>query len=129
MEDSIINIIIADSNKDYCSIFNEYLSLQNDIIVSGIANSGVETLKLIEEKKPQLVIIDISITNSLGLEVLESLNTIKLNKKPSKIALSSYGQNKIVQKSISLGVIYFIEKPFDIEVLLKKIREIKSLIK
>ena len=53
-----INTIIVDDNKELCNILNEYLSMQGDIVVTGIANDGLEALKLIQEKKPNLVILD-----------------------------------------------------------------------
>lgn len=51
MEDSKISVIIADDNKEFCNILNDYLLNQKDIIVTGIAKDGLEALKLIEEKK------------------------------------------------------------------------------
>ena len=52
MEEQKIDIIIADNNKTFCNILNEYLSMQKDIRVLGIADNGVGALKLIEEKNP-----------------------------------------------------------------------------
>jgi two-component system response regulator (stage 0 sporulation protein A) len=45
-----INIIIADDNREFCNILNYYLSTQMDIVVTGIAENGVEALKLIKKK-------------------------------------------------------------------------------
>ena len=39
--------------------------------------------------------------------------------------LSAVGQDKITQKAITLGAEYYVVKPFDIELLIKRIREIK----
>ena len=39
--------------------------------------------------------------------------------------LSAVGQDKITQKAINLGAEYYVVKPFDIELLIKRIREIK----
>ena len=59
MEESKIKIVIADDNREFCNILNDYLLMQKDIVVTGIAENGVEALKLIEEKKPDLIILDI----------------------------------------------------------------------
>ena len=40
--------------------------------------------------------------------------------------LSAVGQDKITQKAIALGAEYYVVKPFDIELLIKRIREIKN---
>lgn len=39
--------------------------------------------------------------------------------------LSAVGQTKITQQAISLGAEYYVIKPFDIELLIKRIRDIK----
>ncbi|MBU3182759.1 sporulation transcription factor Spo0A [Clostridium psychrophilum] len=126
MQESKINVIIADDNKEFSNILNEYLSGQKDIIVTGIANNGLEALKLIEEKKPNLVVLDMIMPILDGLGVLERLNTMNLNPMPRIIILSAVGHRRITQKAISLGADYYVLKPFDMEVLVKRIRDISD---
>ena len=78
MEDSKISVLIADDNKEFCSILNDYLLNQKDIVVTGIAKDGREALELIVERKPDLVILDIIMPHLDGLGVLEKLNTMDL---------------------------------------------------
>lgn len=40
--------------------------------------------------------------------------------------LSAVGQDKITQRAISLGAEYYVVKPFDIELLIKRIKELKN---
>ncbi|HEY5587842.1 MAG TPA: sporulation transcription factor Spo0A [Candidatus Paceibacterota bacterium] len=124
MEESKINIIIVDGNKDFCNILNDYLLIQKDFTVIGIAENGVEALKLIEEKKPDLVVLDINMTILDGLGGLERLNTMDLNPLPRVIVLSSYSQYKITQRDLSLGADYYTIKPLNMEALVKRIRQI-----
>ena len=42
--------------------------------------------------------------------------------------LSAVGQDKITQKAIGLGAEYYVVKPFDIELLIKRIKELKNFI-
>lgn len=123
MEDSKISVLIADDNKEFCSILNDYLLNQKDIVVIGIAKDGREALELIEEKKPDLVILDIIMPHLDGLGVLERINTMRLEKVPRIIILSAVGQDKITQQAITLGADYYTVKPFDMEVFTKRIRE------
>ena len=126
MEDSKISVLIADDNKEFCSILNDYLLNQRDIVVTGIAKDGREALELIVEKKPDLVILDIIMPHLDGLGVLEKLNTMELEKVPRIIILSAVGQDKITQQAITLGADYYTVKPFDMEVFTKRIREMFS---
>jgi len=123
MENSKISVLIADDNKEFCSILNDYLLNQRDIVVIGIAKDGREALELIEEKKPDLVILDIIMPHLDGLGVLERINTMRLEKVPRIIILSAVGQDKITQQAITLGADYSTVKPFDMEVFTKRIRE------
>ena len=123
MEESKKNIIIADDNRGFCSILSDYLSKQNDIVVTGIAHDGIETIKLIKEKQPDLVVLDIIMPQLDGLGVLEMLKTMDLDTMPKIIVLSAISQDKIAQRAMSLGADYFVLKPFNMEVFIKRIRE------
>lgn len=123
MEDSKISVLIADDNKEFCSILNDYLLNQKDIIVTGIAKDGLEALELIEERKPDLVVLDIIMPHLDGLGVLEKLNSMSIEKIPRIIVLSAVGQDKITQQAITLGADYYVVKPFDMDIFTKRIRE------
>ena len=82
MEGNKISVLIADDNKEFCSILNDYLLNQRDIVVTGIAKDGKEALTLIEEKQPDLVILDIIMPHLDGLGVLERLQSMNLRKIP-----------------------------------------------
>lgn len=126
MNSSKIDILIADDNKDFCNILNEYLSTQDDVNVIGIANDGLEALDLISDKIPDVLVLDIIMPHLDGLGVLEKLNSINLDKYPKIIVLSAVGEDKITQRAISLGADYYVVKPFDFEVFMKRIRQLNG---
>ncbi len=123
MEQRSINVLIADDNKEFCNILSDYFLSQKDINVVGVAKDGVEVLELIEQTNPDLVVLDIIMPHLDGLGVLERLNTMNLNPMPSIIILSAVGQDKITQRAISLGADYYVVKPFDMDVLSNRIRD------
>ena len=123
MENSKISVLIADDNKEFCSILNDYLLNQKDIVVTAIAKDGREALQLIEEKQPDLVVLDIIMPHLDGLGVLEKLGELNLQKIPRVIILSAVGQDKITQQAITLGADYYVVKPFDMDTFTKRIRE------
>ena len=123
MQESKITVLIADDNKEFCNILNDYLLNQRDIVVTGIAKDGLEALELIEKKKPDLVVLDIIMPHLDGLGVLERLNTMNLNPMPRIIVLSAVGQDKITQRAITLGADYYVVKPFDMDVFTNRIRQ------
>lgn len=126
MEQRSINVLIADDNKEFCNILSDYFSSQKDINVVAVAKDGIEVLELIQETKPELVVLDIIMPHLDGLGVLERLNTMDLNPMPRIIILSAVGQDKITQRAIALGADYYVVKPFDMDVLSNRIRDMFS---
>lgn len=120
----IINLLIADDNKDFCEIISEYLSKQEDMHVIAIANDGLEAVDLTLKFQPDVIILDIIMPQLDGLGVMEKLNSIGLQKVPKIIILSAVGQDQITQRAIGLGADYYIVKPFDLDIFVKRIREL-----
>ena len=122
-----ITVLIADDNEEFSKTLATYLTNQEDMEIIGIAKDGTEALDLIREKSPDVAILDVIMPHLDGIGVLEKINNSNsLNKKPLCIMLSAVGQDKITGKALALGAEYYVVKPFDIELLIQRIREIKN---
>jgi len=124
-----IKVAIADDNREFVDILKEYINSQSDIEVVGTAGDGFEALDLIANASPDVVILDIIMPHLDGLGVLEKINTTPLKKKPVFIILSAVGQDRITQRALALGAEYYIVKPFDMEVLISRIKQLKGMAK
>ena len=120
-----IRILVSDDNQDFAKTLVSYLSKDEDLEIVGVARDGQEAYDKIIETKPDIALLDIIMPHLDGLGVLEKLNSTELEKKPMCIILSAVGQDKITQRAIELGAQYYIVKPFDISILLKRIKEMK----
>lgn len=119
-----ISVLIADDNIEYGNLLNEYISQYEDIVVKGVAKDGLETIEKIKELQPDVVILDIIMPNLDGIGVLEKAAEMQLACKPLFVVLSAIGQDVFVHKAITLGAEYYIVKPFDVEVLVSRIRQV-----
>lgn len=121
-------ILIADDNQEFAQTLAKYIQEQDDMEVIGIAKDGEEAIDMITNIMPDVALLDVIMPHLDGIGVLEKLNIIKCDKKPMCIMLSAVGQDKITQKAVGLGAEYYVVKPFDIELLIKRIKELKNFI-
>lgn len=117
-----IKIIIVDDNRHLCKILNDYLQGQEDLSIIGVAYDGLEAMELLQTQEPDLIILDLIMPSLDGLGVLERLNTRTTMKRPKVIMITAFGQESLTHQAMMLGVNYFILKPFDLDVLGKRIR-------
>ena len=121
-------ILIADDNQEFSQTLANYIHEQEDMEVIGIAKDGEEAVDMIANIMPDVALLDVIMPHLDGIGVLEKMNMMKNNKKPICIMLSAVGQDKITQKAVNLGAEYYIVKPFDIELLIKRMRELKNFV-
>ena len=122
----IIIVLIADDNQEFSMTLATYLKNQDDIIVIGRAKDGKEAIDMIANFAPDVVLLDVIMPHLDGIGVLENINKMKLSKIPMCIMLSAVGQDKITRRAIELGAEYYVVKPFDIELLISRIRDLKN---
>lgn len=121
-----ITVFIADDNQEFSTTLATYIKNQEDMVVVGRAKDGNEALDMIPNLMPDVVLLDVIMPHLDGIGVLEKINMIKLAKKPICIMLSAVGQDKITRRAIELGAEYYLVKPFDIDLLITRIRELKN---
>lgn len=114
----ITAIIVDDENraiKTLQLILNEYCK---DINVIGSANSALEAIKLINNKSPDLIFLDIEMPNGNGFDVLEAFPNRNFN----VIFVTAY--NNYALKAIKFAVADYILKPIDIEEVVTSVSKI-----
>lgn len=119
-----IKILIADDNLDFVSTLVTYLNTQEDMEVIATAKDGLDAYDKILDIKPDIAILDVIMPHLDGIGVLEKLNNSNLPNLPICIMLSAVGQDRVTTQAINLGAQYYILKPFEMDVLIKRIREL-----
>ncbi|WP_246566184.1 sporulation transcription factor Spo0A [Tissierella simiarum] len=119
-------VLIADDNREFCEILKQFLALHEEFHVIGIAKDGIEALDIIDKEKPDVLILDIIMPHLDGLGVLERLHDNEIDYFPKVIILSAVGQDKITQRAIELGADYYVVKPFDFNVFIKRLKQVSG---
>jgi two-component system response regulator (stage 0 sporulation protein A) len=121
-----IGVFLADDNREFTGLLSEYIREQDDMELVGTAYNGEEVVRKLQEleRVPDVMILDIIMPHLDGLGVLEKLREMDLSPMPKIIMLTAFGQETITQRAVQLGASYYILKPFDLEVLVSRIRQL-----
>lgn len=119
-------VLIADDNREFADLLYAYLSAQSDLEVVGAACNGHDVLTLVAEFEPDVLVLDIIMPVLDGIGVLERLRTMKLSVAPRVIMLTAFGQDAVTKKALDLGAQYYVLKPFDMDVLIERIRDLMA---
>ncbi len=117
-------ILVADDNREFVEVLRDYLSQQEGIAEVFTSFNGAETLESIEKYEPDVVVLDIIMPHLDGIGVLEKLNASDTGKRPRIIMLTAFGHESMTHRAVELGADYYILKPFDLEVLNTRIKQL-----
>lgn len=121
-----IRIMIGDDNRDFCELVKDYIDSQEDFELAGTAFNGLDVVDLVAKAEPDVVVLDIIMPHLDGIGVLERLSAMNLPRRPKIIMLTAFGQENITQRVLELGADYYVLKPFNLEVLGTRIRQLVS---
>lgn len=118
-----IKLLIADDHEVVRSGLRSLLS-GTDIQIIAEASSGEEAMRLVERHKPDVVLLDIRMTNSDGLN---ALGRMKLNWPDLPVLmLSTYDNPTYVARAVALGASGYLLKGIGREALLAAIRRVST---
>ena len=120
-----IKVLVADDNGMTREMLNQGLSRMEDVEVVGLAANGQEAVEYIRKYQPDVLILDLIMPVLDGVGVLETLKRMQ-GKRPNVLVLSAMGSEDIVNEVMRYGVRYFMVKPFEIEHVCKRIRDIMN---
>lgn len=122
-----IRIGVVDDNRDFCDVVTDNLSKQANTEIAFVANDGLEAIEYLKSGNcPDVLILDLIMPHLDGFGVLESLNNLELEKYPRVIMTSAVGQDTIIQKAIALGAQYYLVKPINMVMLVKRINQLND---
>jgi DNA-binding NarL/FixJ family response regulator len=119
-----IKILLADDHKIFREGVRSILEKEKDMEVVGEASNGAEVLKLIEQVKTDVLVLDIDIGSPNGIEI-----TALINEKHPEIKiliLSMMGLHDFVIKALEKGAIGFLLKNTGKDEVLTAIRSVSK---
>lgn len=96
-----IRILIVDDHPVVCSGLTSMLSAQVGLEVVGSAASGEEALAIVQQTKPDLILLDLRMPGMDGIAVMHALK--RLDERPRVIVLTSFEKDEDIYRSIRAG--------------------------
>jgi DNA-binding NtrC family response regulator len=114
-----MKVLIVDDEVEFTSTLVERLRLRN-IVAEGVF-SGEDSLGMITEYSPDVVILDLKLPGMSGLNVLSKIKDI--DPTIEVILLTSHGSFEAGLSGMELGAFDYLIKPVDLTQLMEKIAE------
>ena len=107
--DNRIKIVLTDTDEDARGMLQDALERTKRFSVVGAAADGNEALRLVEEVKPDLLVLDMILPGLDGLGILRRLDS---KNRPTVLAISNIASPEVVAEAGRLGAAMFISKPY-----------------
>jgi DNA-binding response OmpR family regulator len=114
--DDMIDILITEDNKELSTLMSDFLRAEGYTVT--VADSGEKAVDIFEKYGARLVLLDIMLPGMDGFSVCERIR--KKDDTPIFI-LSAKGDKSDKLNGLMIGADDYLEKPFDIDILLAKI--------
>lgn len=117
-------ILLADTGEEFRRSFIDSLSSEPDIQVVGETGDGEELLRMVREKRPDLVIMEIVLSKMDGIEVLDALRELEPAVRPKVIILSSFVRGAMAELAAEKGADHYMTKPCRVSTICQRIRQL-----
>jgi len=117
-------VFIVDDHPVVRDGLTTIINHEQDLNVCGQADDAPEALKAIDELKPDVVVVDISLKSSNGIELTKSINAQHTNL--FVIVLSLHDESVYAERSLSAGAKAYLMKDAASESIIKAIRTVLS---
>jgi len=103
------SVLVIDDEKNIRALLGKVLSQDQVEVYS--AGTGAEGMQMADEHEPDLVLLDLRLPDTSGLEVLRSLKA--RHPEAIVIMMTAFGQVESAVEAIKSGASDYLEKPFD----------------
>jgi DNA-binding NarL/FixJ family response regulator len=123
-EKAIIRVFIADDHAIVREGLKQILAESRDIIVAGEAENGLDAIKLFRKSKCQVMLLDISMPDRSGIEVLKQVK--KDHPEIAVLMLSMHREDQYAIRSLKAGAAGYLTKQSAPAELVTAIRQVAA---
>jgi DNA-binding NarL/FixJ family response regulator len=118
----MIRLVLAEDYIIVCWALREVLSKADDIEVVGEAGTAAETLAMVQNVKPDVLLLDITLPDKSGFDVLAELRQVETA--PLVVVLTWHTEPSYAARAIAAGAHGYVNKAVEPNELLNSIRAV-----
>ena len=118
------NILLVDDNKASLMMAKFVLKNQYDIT---LAKSGMQSIKILEKKRPDLILMDLNMPEMDGRETIKKIKKMEKYKNIPIIVLTAEVDGETEVECLEIGAVDFIMKPFVQRTMISRIERTLEL--
>lgn len=120
----MISVLVVDDDFMVASIHQRFVSRTAGFEVVGTARTGAEALALVEELRPDLVLLDVHLPDISGLEVLGRLRAD--GHETGVVMVTAERDADTVRTALRGGALQYLVKPFDYDDLASRLAHVAA---
>lgn len=120
----MIKVLVVDDDFMVAKIHTGLVNSVDGFSVVGVAHTGGEAMKAIEELSPTLVLLDIYLPDINGLDLLRKLREIKPD--VDVLVISAAREMETVRKALRGGIVHYLMKPFSFDDLNERLEHYRT---
>jgi DNA-binding NarL/FixJ family response regulator len=113
------SILIIEDHMGFAQAIQRYLTRQSDLEIVAVIQSAEEALKILRERKVDLVLVDVSLPPMNGIDLVQQIHTEFPYRRC--LMLSGHINQRDVKRSLEVGACGYILKD-DVDGILEGIR-------
>ncbi|GAA2462277.1 response regulator transcription factor [Streptomyces macrosporus] len=121
---AVIRVLLVDDHQVVRRGLRTFLEVQDDIEVVGEAADGIEGVARAEELRPDVVLMDVKMPGTSGIE---ALRTLREAQNPARVlVVTSFTEQRTVVPALRAGAAGYVYKDIDPDALAAAIRSVHA---
>ena len=100
--DKRTSVLIADNSEEFCTTLSAALQRTDRFTVAGIANDGEQAALMLDERRPDILVLDLMLSKKDGLSLLKGISG--WDRRPAVVATSGFMTDYVASAAAGLGV-------------------------
>lgn len=119
-----VNVAVFEGNEELVNQLKEYFSQSSDFELCAATANGNDAPEILKNANPDVAVVDLVLAGTDGFGVLDFIKSDKPD--CLSVAIGGFVDDKIVDRAIEHGAMYYLAKPLKAETVIERVKELSS---